>query len=140
MKFRDVDMAFNAYRKPEELGQPIYMQEYLENPRRDIRAFVIEEEVVASIQRIAGASEWKTNVSQGGVAKSVELSEEVEELALKAIATLELIYAGVDILEAVQGLVLLEVNASRSWRGLQKATGVDVARQIVQSATRLLKC
>jgi RimK family alpha-L-glutamate ligase len=140
MKFNDVDRAFNAYRKLEELGQPIYMQEYLENPGRDIRAFVIGEEVVASIQRIAGASEWKTNMAQGGVAKSVELSEEVEELALKAVATLELIYAGVDILEAVQGLVLLEVNASRSWRGLQKATGVDVARQIVQSATRLLKC
>ena len=84
MKFSDVDMASNAYKRLERLGQPIYLQEYLERPGRDIRAFVVGEEVLASIYRNAVPDEWKTNVAQGGKAKSVKLSEELEELALRA--------------------------------------------------------
>ena len=140
MRFSDVDMAFNAYRMLERLGQPIYLQEYLEKPGRDIRAFVIGEEVLASIHRIARAGEWKTNVAQGCKAESVKLSGEFEELALRAVEALGLIYAGVDVLETEWGPVLLEVNASPSWQGLQKATGVDVARQIVRYVINLVKC
>lgn len=140
MRFSDIDMAFNAYKQLEGLGQPIYLQEYLEKPGRDIRAFVIGEEVLASIHRIAKAGEWKTNVAQGGVAKTVELPKELEELALKAVERLELIYAGVDILETEQRPVLLEVNASPGWQGLQQATGLDVARQLVRYVVKLLKC
>jgi len=139
MKFSDVDMAFNAYKRLESLGQPIYLQEYLEKPDRDIRVFVVGEEVLASIYRIARAGEWRTNVAQGGKAKSTKLFGELRELALGAVAALELIYAGVDILETEQGPVLLEVNASPSWQELQKATGVDVARQIVRYIVSLAK-
>ncbi len=140
MKFSDADMAINAYKRLESLGQPIYLQEHLEKPGRDIRAFVVGEEVLAAIYRIARAGEWKTNVAQGGKAKSMKLSGELQELALRAVKVLELIYAGVDILETEQGPVLLEVNASPSWQGLQKATGLDVARQIIQCAVDLAKC
>jgi len=139
MKFSNMDMAFNAYKRLESLGQPIYLQEYLEKPGRDIRAFVVGGEVLASIYRIARAGEWKTNVAQGGEAKSVKLSGELDELALRAVETLELIYAGVDILETEFGPILLEVNASPSWQGLQKATDVDIPRQIVRYAINLLK-
>ncbi|MFQ6064757.1 MAG: RimK family alpha-L-glutamate ligase [Candidatus Bathyarchaeia archaeon] len=140
MKFSDVDMAFNAYKRLERLGQPIYLQEYLEKPGRDIRAFVVGEEVLASIYRIARVGEWKTNVVQSGKAKSVKLSEELKGLALRAVESLELIYAGVDILETERGPVFLEINASPSWQGLQKVTGVDVAEQIVRYAIKLVKC
>ena len=140
MKFSDADMAFNAFKRLESLGQPIYLQEHLEKPGRDIRAFVVGEEVLASIYRIARADEWKTNVAQRGKAKSTKLPGELQELALRAVEALELIYAGVDILETEQGPVLLEVNASPSWQGLQKATGLNVARQIVQYAVNLAKC
>jgi len=140
MKFSDRDMAFNAYKRLESLGQPMYLQEYLEKPSRDVRAFVVGEKVLASIYRIARAGEWKTNVAQGGKNKSMKLSGELRELALGAVEALELIYAGVDILETERGPVLLEVNASPSWQGLQKATGVDVARQIVRYIVNLAKC
>jgi ribosomal protein S6--L-glutamate ligase len=140
MKFSDADMAFNAYKRLESLGQPIYLQEYLEKPGRDIRAFVVGKEVLASIYRIARADEWKTNVAQGGKAKSIKLPGELQELALGAVEALELIYAGVDILETEQGPVLLEVNASPSWQELQKATGLDIARRIVQYVVNLAKC
>lgn len=139
MKFSDVDMAFNAYKRLESLGQPLYLQEYLETPGRDIRAFVVGEEVSASIHRIARAGEWKANVAQGGKAKSIKLSQELEDLALRAVEALELLYAGVDIIETERGPVLLEVNASPSWQGLQEATGVDVARQIVRYVINLIK-
>ncbi|MDH5462562.1 MAG: RimK family alpha-L-glutamate ligase [Candidatus Bathyarchaeota archaeon] len=140
MKFSDADMAFNAFKRLESLGQPIYLQEHLEKPGRDIRAFVVGEEVLASIYRIARADEWKTNVAQRGKAKSTKLSGELQELAVRAVEALELIYAGVDILETEQGPVLLEVNASPGWQGLQKATGLNVARQIVQYVVNLAKC
>jgi len=140
MKFSDADMAFNAYKRLESLGHPMYLQEYLEKPGRDIRAFVVGERVLASIYRIARAGEWKTNVAQGGKAKSIKLSGELRELALRAVEALELIYAGVDILETEQGPVLLEVNASPSWQGLRKGTGVDVARQVVRYIVNLAKC
>ena len=77
MKLSNVDMAFNAYKRLERLGQPMYLQEYLEKPGRDVRAFVIGDEVLACIYRIARAGEWKTNVAQGGKAESVKLPEEL---------------------------------------------------------------
>ena len=139
MKFGDVDMAFNAYKRLEGLGQPLYLQEYLGESCGDIRAFVVGGEVLASIHRIAMAGEWKANVAQGGIAKGIRLSGELEELALRAVEVLRLIYAGVDLLETEQGPFLLEVNASPSWQGLQKATGVNVAEQIVRHAISLVK-
>lgn len=140
MKFSHVDMAFNAYKRLESLDQPIYLQEYLEKPGRDIRTFVVGSEVLASIYRIAKTGEWKTNVAQGGKAKSLELSRELEDLVLRAVEALELIYAGVDLLETERGPALLEVNASPSWQGLQEATGVNVAEQIVRYVLNLVRC
>jgi ribosomal protein S6--L-glutamate ligase len=139
MRFSDPDMAFNAYKTLEQLGQPLYLQEYLEKSGRDIRAFVIGEEIVASVYRIAIPEEWRTNLAQGGKAKPFRLSEEIQELAIKATKILGLVYAGVDILETKQGHMILEVNGSPSWQGLQNATGINIAEHLVQFAIELLK-
>jgi ribosomal protein S6--L-glutamate ligase len=139
MKFNDPDLAFNAYKSLEQMGQPLFVQEYLEKPGRDIRAFVIGGEIVASIYRIAAPEEWRTNVAQGGRAEPIKLNEELQELALKATRILGLHYAGVDILETQQGPVLLEVNGSPSWQGLQNVTGTDIAEQLVQFSVNMMK-
>ncbi|MEM2975998.1 MAG: RimK family alpha-L-glutamate ligase [Candidatus Bathyarchaeia archaeon] len=139
MKFEDVDMAFNAYKTLEQLGQPIHIQEYLENPGKDIRAFVIGEQIIASIYRIAPANTWKSNVAQGSKCKPIQLSPQLNEQVLKATETLGLNYAGVDILETAEGPVFLEVNGAPSWQGLQEATSVNVAEHLVQYAVRLAK-
>jgi RimK family alpha-L-glutamate ligase len=115
------------------------VQGYVEKPRRDIRAFVLGDRVLASIYRVARASEWKTNVAQGAQAKPVQLMPKLEKLAVKAVKALGLLYAGVDILEGEKGAVVLEVNASPSWQGLQKATGVDVAEELVRFAVECMK-
>ncbi|MFQ6080979.1 MAG: hypothetical protein ACE5OW_04870 [Candidatus Bathyarchaeia archaeon] len=65
MKFGNPDLAFNAYKTLERWGHPMYIQEYLEKPGRDIRVFVIGENLLASMYRIAPPREWKTNVAQG---------------------------------------------------------------------------
>lgn len=132
MKFEDSDMAFNAYKTLEALGLPLYLQEYLENPKRDIRAFVIGGKVVASIYRVASKGNWKANIALGNKPKPLKLSKELEGMALKASKTLGLVYAGVDILETKSGPVLLEVNGSPSWQGLRSASGVDIAEVLVK--------
>jgi len=139
MRFSNPDLAFNAYKTLERWGHPLYIQEYLEKPGRDIRAFVIGETILASVYRIAPPGEWKTNVAQGGQTQPIQLPEELQELALRATKSLDLLYAGVDILETERGPVLLEVNGSPSWQGLQRATGVKVAERLVQFVVNLAR-
>jgi len=139
MKFEDADLAFNAYKTLETLGLPIYVQEYLKNPRRDIRAFVIGEKVIGAIYRIAVKGNWKANIALGNKPKPLQLSREFEDLAIKAAKTLSLVYAGVDILETRDCPVLLEVNGSPSWQGLRKASGINVAELLVKHAVGLVK-
>jgi ribosomal protein S6--L-glutamate ligase len=139
MKFDNADLAFNAYTKLERLGQPLYVQEYVEKQGRDIRAFVLGEKVIASIQRVAQPREWKTNVAQGAQAEPFQLTPKLERLAVRAAKVLGLLYAGVDILETRKKLVVLEVNGSPSWQGLQKATRVNVAEELVKYVINQIK-
>lgn len=139
MKFKDADMAFNAYKTLETLGLPIYVQEYLENPRRDVRVFVIGGKVVGAIQRIAAKGNWKANIALGNKPKQLKISGELERLAIKATKTLGLVYAGVDILKTKNAPVILEVNGSPSWQGLRKVSGVNVAELLVKHAISLVK-
>jgi ribosomal protein S6--L-glutamate ligase len=139
MKFEDADLAFNMYKTLETLGLPIYVQEYLENPRRDIRAFVIGEKVIGAIYRVAVKGNWKANIALGNKPKPLQLSREPEDLAIKAVKTLGLVYGGVDILETKNGPVLLEVNGSPSWQGLRKATSINAAELLVRYTVGLVK-
>jgi len=141
MKFDNADLAFSAYTTLERLGQPLYVQEFVEKPGRDMRAFVLGDKVVASICRVAQPSSWKTNVAQGARVESVQLSSKLERLAVRAVEALGLLYAGVDILDEDEkrGAVVLEVNGAPSWQGLQKATGVNVAEELVQFMIDFMK-
>jgi len=139
MKFDDSDMAFNAFKTLERLGHPLYIQQYLDKPSRDIRVFVIADKVLASIYRIASPGKWKTNVAQGSQVEAFKLSDELGEISLKAVKAAGLLYAGVDIIETSNGPVVLEVNGSPSWQGLQQATGVNVAEHLVTFAADLVK-
>ncbi|MEM2102480.1 MAG: RimK family alpha-L-glutamate ligase [Candidatus Bathyarchaeia archaeon] len=139
MKFDDSDLAFNAYKRLEELGVPLYVQEYLENQQRDIRAFVVGDQVIAAMYRIASKNHWKTNIALGNEPKPLKLSKNLANMAVKATRALGLIYAGVDMLETKNGPVLLEVNGSPSWQGLGRVSGVDVAKVLVKHVLGLIK-
>ena len=137
LKFDDPDLAHNAWKMLSRVGQPLIVQKYVKNPGRDLRIFVVGEEVVGSAYKYGAPGRWKTNVAQGGMMVSEPMPNTFLELALKATRTLGLDYAGVDIIESDSGPVILEVNGSPGWQALKGATGVDVADKIVRYATRV---
>ncbi len=136
------DIVYVVGRTLQRVGQPIYVQQYIDKPNRDIRVFVVGEEVVAAYYRVQTSStSWKTNIAQG--AKPVPMNrvdKELEDIAIKAVKTLGLDYGGVDVAESGEGYVVLEVNASPNWRGLTLATGINpayrLAHYIVEKAKR----
>jgi len=115
-----------------------YLQEYIRNPGRDIRVFVVDNEVKGSIYRIAPVGNWLNNLSQGGRAEVCELTREHEKIALKAAKVTAIVYAGVDIIEGDRDYVL-EINGTPSGKGIFEACGVDVTRRIAKYVFELVK-
>lgn len=102
-----------------------------ESKGEDIRAFVIGQNVVASMVRQGASGEFRANIHQGGMAQRIELSFAEQQLALKATQALGLEVAGVDLIRSRQGLKVLEVNASPGLEMIEKVSGVDIARQMI---------
>ena len=128
----DADTALRVVRALDQIRSVFYVQRAIEHDGRDLRVFVVGGRVLATIERRAPAGEWRTNVAIGGSATAVNISPEVEEVALRAAAAVGADYAGVDVLPARDGsLYVLEVNGIPGWQGLQQATGLDVAAAIV---------
>jgi ribosomal protein S6--L-glutamate ligase len=141
MKFSNKDMAFNVYAQLERIGQPLLIQEYIgikeENgPISDLRAFVIGDRTVAAMERTAKQGQWKTNIAQGAKPKAIKLTNELEKLALKATKTLNLAYAGIDILQTEQKATILETNTTPNWQTIQKTAKTNIARQITEHMTK----
>jgi len=127
VRVSDEEMAFRVFKTIEQIRGVYYLQRAIEHEGRDIRAFVVGGRVLAAIERRSDG--WRTNLSRGGTARPIELSEAWAGLAVRAVGAE---YAGVDLLPARDGAVyVLEVNGIPGWKGLQEATGVDVAGAIV---------
>lgn len=109
------------------------VQEYVaEAEGSDLRCFVVGGEVVASMRRQAASGEFRANLHRGGRGFPELASEEEKALALRAAALMGLGVAGVDILRARRGPLVLEVNASPGLEGIETATGLDVAGKILE--------
>jgi len=135
----DFDVAYRVLKAAYSIGQVLYVQEYVPKPDRDIRAFVIGDEVVSAMYRVATPGSWKTNVAQQGKPIKCGLSKEVENIAAKASKSLGLEYSGVDIIEGEVGPKVTEVNAAPTWHGLQTVTPFDIADRIMEHVIRNLK-
>jgi ribosomal protein S6--L-glutamate ligase len=113
--------------------QNVLIQKFVaESKGKDIRAFVIGNRVVAAMRRSAKGDEFRSNVHRGGIATVVELDETYTRTAIHAAQIMGLTVAGVDMLEAADGPQVLEVNSSPGLEGIEGATGVDVAGQIIE--------
>lgn len=97
----------------------------------DLRCLVVGEEVVAAIRRRASPGEFRSNLHRGGTAEAVVAAADEVEVAVRAARVLGLGVAGVDLIRARRGPLVLEVNASPGLEGVEQATGVDVAGRIV---------
>jgi RimK family alpha-L-glutamate ligase len=107
----------------------LYLQEFIPHGGSDIRAFVIGDRVVAAMRRIS--TNWKTNVSLGAKPVSLNLSQELETLAVKAAKVIGCKVTGVDIIEGPEGPVVIELNSQPGWRGLQSVTKTNIADEII---------
>jgi RimK family alpha-L-glutamate ligase len=136
VRVSDPDVAFRVFQSLEQVRAVFYVQRAVDSGGRDVRVFVVGGKIVGAIERRASHGDWRTNVSRGGSARPLELPAAWASLALRAAAAIGADYAGVDLLPALDGTVfVLEVNGIPGWRGLQRATGVDVAGAIVEHMT-----
>ncbi|MFT5732471.1 MAG: ribosomal protein S6--L-glutamate ligase [Planctomycetota bacterium] len=112
--------------------QNVLVQKFVaESKGKDIRAFVVGDRVVAAMRRVAQGDEFRSNVHRGGVAEAIELDEKYRETAVRSAQILGLRVAGVDMLEGKDGPQVMEVNSSPGLEGIEGATGLDIAGEIV---------
>ena len=131
------ESVINAFKS---LQANILVQEFIkEAGGKDLRCFVVNGKVVASIERTAPKGEFRSNIHMGGMAKKVKISQEERRLALKAAKILNLAVAGVDIIRSNKGPLLLEVNSSPGLEGIETATGKDIANEMIIAIEKKLK-
>lgn len=93
---------------------------------------MVGDEVVAAIERRAKEGDFRSNLHRGGVATIASITPREREIALKAARTMGTDVAGVDILRADRGPLVMEVNASPGLEGVEKTTGIDIAGKMIQ--------
>ena len=107
-----------------------------ENEHRDLRVYVVDDEIVGAMYRYAPEGDWRTNVALGGdvVDASGDLPEVAAETALYTADVMDLDYAGVDLIEGDEGWFVLEVNPTAGFKGLYEATGTSPAPHVAKLA------
>ena len=113
-------------------GVSFLVQEFIaESAGEDIRAVVVNGQVVASMVRKSSDDDFRSNLHQGATAKSVKLTEEEKKMVLKAAKAMGLSFCGVDLMRSARGPLILEVNASPGF-GIENVTGRQVAEKVIE--------
>ncbi len=112
----------------------IIVQEFIkESKGADVRAFVVNGEVVGAMRRQATREgEFRSNLHRGGVATVVKLNRHEKHAAIEAAKKMGLGVAGVDMLPSKRGPLIIEVNSSPGLEGIEGATKVDIAGKIYE--------
>jgi RimK family alpha-L-glutamate ligase len=116
------------------VGDEIVVQKWLEGGETSIRLMVVGGSVIAAARFSAADGEWRSNSARGGSAASYDASPDEKQLAVAAAAALGLGYCGIDLVGAGAGRVVLEINPTPGFLRLEEATGVDVARALIEHA------
>jgi glutathione synthase/RimK-type ligase-like ATP-grasp enzyme len=131
----DEELANRVFRTVVTSGGVYYLQRTIYHERRYSRVLVRGGGVLAATERRAAGG--RTNRARGGQALAARLPDAWAALAVRAAAAVGAEYAGVDLLPARDGTVyVLEVNGIPGWRGLQEATGIDIAAALVARLDR----
>jgi len=130
------ESVINAFKS---LQANILVQEFIQEAEgKDLRCFVVNNRVVASIQRQAAPGEFRANLHQGGTASPVKITRDERRIAVRAAKAMGLNVAGVDMIRSERGPLVLEVNSSPGLEGVETATGKDVAGLMIQAIERKL--
>ncbi len=123
------ESVINAFKS---LNANILVQEFIkEADGKDLRLFVVDGKVVASMQREAAPGEFRANIHMGGTASVIKPTSEEKKMAIKAAKAMDLRVAGVDIIRSSKGPLLLEVNSSPGLEGIEGATNKDIAGEMI---------
>ena len=114
------------------LKKHVLVQEFVaEAQGSDLRAFVVGNSVVGAMKRQGVEGEFRSNLHRGGKAVAIQLTPAEEQTAINAARALGLKVAGVDMLSSSRGPLVLEVNSSPGLGGIENATGLDIATEII---------
>ena len=116
----------------------ILVQEFIkEAGGADIRCFVIDGKVAATMKRQGAEGEFRSNLHRGGSSTLIKITPEERSTAVRAAAIMGLNVAGVDLLRSNHGPVVMEVNSSPGLEGIEGATGKDIAGMIITNLEKL---
>lgn len=137
-KINDNDSAegiIDSREKMYPIYQIHYLEEFVQRPPRDIRAIVVGDKVVAAIYRYSGNGSWKTNMALGGVAEECKVSNEMEDICIKAKNAVQGQIVGVDLMESKdKGLVVHEVNNTTEYKNTVRVCNVDIPSLMIDYA------
>ena len=123
------ESAINAFKS---LNADLLVQAFVrEAEGEDVRLFVIDGKVPASIQRSGGPGEFRANIPEGGATSIAKTTPDERSLAIRAARSLGLKVAGVDIIRSNNGPLLLEVNAFPGLEAIERVTGKDIAGYLI---------
>ncbi len=115
------------------LSANILVQEFIaEANGADIRAIVVGGKVVAAYKRQGLEGDFRSNIHRGGSGSKIKLTKVEKEAAIGAARALGLDIAGVDMLQSSRGPLILEVNSSPGFKGVESTTNIDVAGKIIE--------
>lgn len=131
------ESVINAFKS---LNANILVQEFIKEANgKDLRLFVIDGKVVATIQREALPGEFRANIHLGGTASVIRATADEKRIAIKAAKAMNLKVAGVDIIRSSKGPLLLEVNSSPGLEGIEGATNKDIAGEMIKAIEKNFK-
>ncbi|WP_299393008.1 30S ribosomal protein S6--L-glutamate ligase [uncultured Gelidibacter sp.] len=115
----------------------VIIQEFIKEAKgADIRAFIVDGNIVGAMKRQGKEGEFRSNLHRGGSAEIIQLTDDEENAALKAAKALGLGVCGVDMLQSARGPLILEVNSSPGLEGIEAATKKDIAKSIIRYIER----
>jgi len=115
------------------LNKPILIQEFVkESNGEDIRAYVVGDEVVASMKRSSNGKDFRSNVHRGGSTSVIDMTLEEKQIAVRTAQCLGLDVAGIDLIRSKNGPLVIEANSTAGLEGIEKATRVNVAGKIIK--------
>ncbi len=132
-KIENREMAEALIEHKASLGvhhQVFYIQEYISKPGRDIRAFVVGDEVICAIYR--SSENWITNTARGGVATNCPVTDEIAALCQRAARAVGGGLLALDLFETENGLTINEINHKMEFRNSIVTTGVDIPHKMIE--------
>jgi [lysine-biosynthesis-protein LysW]--L-2-aminoadipate ligase len=141
---RDEEVAGMIVEMREEDDSPFariyYVQEMIDRPPRDIRCIVVGDQAVTAIYRYSAENEWRTNVARGGKAELAKITNELEDLAIRAAKAVGGGIVGVDMMEdKARGLVVHEVNNTVEFHGAATVSEADIPGAMLDYAVSVVK-